>query len=421
MQRFFLLLLLLPAITLAQPSDPLLKRAEDVQKMLNNTIPPDDLFRNDFFAQVPLQQIKEIVRHFNPVMGTIQRSALVKREGTHTGRFAFTGSKGMSLEIDLAVDAMPPHKIIGILFNAPMSTGAATENLDVLLAELKKLPGTVNFILMKLPERRIIASVNPEKLLAIGSTFKLYILGTLMSQIAEGKALWGTVISTDTSISGGGGRLASWPHGSAVTLHTLATLMISESDNAATDHLLRYLGRERVEQQVAAMGHLTPQRMTPLLATWEAFKLKSIGAGKQRQQLTSASELERRDALLQLEKLEVDYGGASGPVAIDTVEWFASASDLCRAMEVLSTMPDVNNTGRNVMAINSGLMIDRTTWNYIGYKGGSEPGVLNLTFLLKSQSGEWFALSAGWNNPAIVLDNDRFLELLQRILYTGPW
>lgn len=420
-QRLLLLLLLFPASTVAQPSDPLLQRAEDVQKMLNNTIPPDDLFRDDFFAQVPLQQIKEVVGHFNPVMGTIQRIALLKRRGTHAGTFAFTGSKGMNMEIDLAVDAAPPHKIIGLLLKPPTSTGAVTENLDTLLSELKKLPGTVNFMLMKLPERKIIASVNPEQLLAIGSTFKLYLLGELMSRIAEGKASWETVIHTDSSISGGGGRMASWPHGSAVTLHTLATLMISESDNAATDHLLRYLRREGVEQQVAAMGHLNPQRMIPLLATWEAFKLKSVGARSQRQKLTSASEPERRSALQGVETLTVDYGGVSGPVAIDTVEWFASASDLCRAMDALRTLPDANNTGRNIMAINPGLMIDTTTWNYIGYKGGSEPGVLNLTFLLQTQSGEWFALSGGWNNPAAILDNDRFLGLLQRILYTGPW
>jgi len=422
LQRLFFLLLLMPTIAIAQTADPLTTRAEDVQKMLNGSIPPDDLFHDSFFAQVPLQQVKDVVGHFAPVMGPIQNVALLKRGGKSAGTFAFTGSNGMKMEVDLAIDTAPPHKIIGLLLKPPTATGGATtEGLDALLSQLKKLPGTVSFMLMKLPEQKVIASVNSEQLMAIGSTFKLYILGELMSRVAEGEATWETVIATDSAICGGGGRLASWPHGAPVTLHTLATLMISESDNVATDHLLRYLGRERVEQRVAAMGHRNPQRMIPLLATWEAFKLKSVGARAQRKQLASPSESERRSALRGVETLAVEYEDGLGPMAIDTVEWFASASDLCRALDALRSMPDAHQTGRNIMGVNPGLMADTTVWSYIGYKGGSEPGVLNLSFLLRAQSGEWYALSVGWNNPAAPLAEDQLLGLVQQILYTGPW
>ncbi|MCE7933228.1 MAG: hypothetical protein DYG96_01410 [Chlorobi bacterium CHB2] len=421
LQRLLLLLMIIPVTAIAQPPDPLLRRADDVQKMLNGTIPPDGLFSNAFLAQVPLPQVKEVVAQLRPAVGVIQHVALLRRIGPNSGTFTFTGSMGMKMEVDLSVDAAPPHSINGLLLKPPVPAGISKENISTLLEELRKLPGIVNFALMKLPERKIIASVHPEQPLAIASAFKLYILGELAAQAAEGKESWGNVIATDSSISGGGGRLASWPHGSPVTLHTLASLMISESDNAATDHLLRHLGRERVEQRVAAMGHTTPQRMIPFLATWEAFKLKSSQAGAERKKLASASESERRSAVASLGTLAIDYGGESGPLAIDTVEWFASASDLCRALDALRTTPDTHQAALSIMAINPGLSVDGAAWKYVGYKGGSEPGVLNLTFLLQAQSGEWYALSAGWNNPTAPLAEDQFLGLVQRILHTGPW
>lgn len=43
-----------------------------------------------------------------------------------------------------------------------------------------------------------------------------------------------------------GGILQNWPKGAPLTLHTLAGLMISQSDNTAADTLLEILGRDVV-------------------------------------------------------------------------------------------------------------------------------------------------------------------------------
>ena len=59
-----------------------------------------------------------------------------------------------------------------------------------------------------------------------------------------------------------------------MTLHSLATAMIAESDNSAADTLLLALGRDRVDAMVAASGHTDPARVLPLLTTAEAFALK---------------------------------------------------------------------------------------------------------------------------------------------------
>ena len=47
---------------------------------------------------------------------------------------------------------------------------------------------------------------------------------------------------------------------------------------------------------------------------------------------------------------------------------------------------------------------DAGRWRYLGYKGGSEPGVIAMSFLAQRQDGDWYALSASWNNPAARVD-----------------
>lgn len=53
---------------------------------------------------------------------------------------------------------------------------------------------------------------------------------------------------------------------------------------------------------------------------------------------------------------------------------------------------------------------------YIGYKGGSEPGVLNLTWLFRSEAGQWFVITGAWNKPAALVDEARFHGLLTRAI-----
>ena len=86
------------------------------------------------------------------------------------------------------------------------------------------------------------------------------------------------------------------------------------------------------------------------------------------------------------------------PVAIKEVEWFASAADLCRAMDWFHRKND--EKALDILAINPGAAMMKEEFDYMGYKGGSEPGVLNFTWLLETKKGGHYALSMGWNNPA---------------------
>ena len=96
----------------------------------------------------------------------------------------------------------------------------------------------------------------------------------LAREIAAGKRRWSDVVPLGAR-SFPGGTMQDWPQRAPVTLQTLATMMISISDNTATDTLMRLLGREAIAAEVVASGHSAPSRMLPMLTTIEAFALKA--------------------------------------------------------------------------------------------------------------------------------------------------
>lgn len=214
------------------------------------------------------------------------------------------------------------------------------------------------------------------------------------------------------------GILQNWPPGSPLTLYTLAALMISQSDNTAADQLLRTLGRYQVEKILPAMGHSDPMRNVPFLSTVEMFKLKG---GPEAGKLYLAKDPHTRRVYLESEISRQSHrhlAPLTRPSYIDRIEWFASAADLCQAMNWIRKQTETGPTAmaRDILAINSGLVVSKKPWHYIGYKGGSETGVLNVTFLLQAEAGDWYAFAASWNNETQPLDESKFFSLTERII-----
>ena len=182
------------------------------------------------------------------------------------------------------------------------------------------------------------------------------------NRISGGKAKWSdTLTLRDEYYSLPSGILQDWPSGSPVTLHTLASLMISRSDNTAADHLLFYLGRNSVEA-------VAPKGMKPFLSTNEMFKLKGV-SGREKGKAYAAADLNtKRRILEQLKTISVnEITFSSNPMFVKEIEWFASTRELCAAINELNDLP--------ILSINPGL-VNKRSWHIAGYKGGSEPGVL---------------------------------------------
>ena len=52
-----------------------------------------------------------------------------------------------------------------------------------------------------------------------------------------------------------------------------------------------------------------------------------------------------------------------------------------------------------IMALETQLPFDGETWPYVGFKGGSELGVLSGTWLMQRADGRVFVYSVGFRNP----------------------
>jgi beta-lactamase class A len=411
----------------AQADDgPLAARVREVAALIApDPATPDSLFHPDFLAQVPVAQLKGVFQQFYAQAGAVVRTVQTSARGADYGEYRFETEKGMSFPAKLGVESAAPHRIHTLWFGLPQ---VATKSPDEIVAKLRALHGRASLAVYRLDGAapRLLHGLDAEVPLAIGSTFKLYVLGALVTATDAGPIRWdGVARLEDRFKSLPSGVLQSWPAGTPLTVQTLASQMISISDNTAADHLLHLLGRPAVEAAQKAMGHATPERNVPFLATHELFQLKAKGHPERASGYLARDAAGRRayldDSLGRMPPAEVTDIELHTPSAIDRLEWFASTADLCRAMDWLRTRTG-GEAGRRaaparaILAINPGVELDRRAWTYVGYKGGGEPGVLNMTWLLGRKDGAWFAVSASWNDGTQTVETAELAGLMQGLI-----
>jgi beta-lactamase class A len=253
--------------------------------------------------------------------------------------------------------------------------------------------------------------------LALGSSSSLYVLAELARQIEAGSVRWDTpVVIQDALKSLPSGELQNLAAGTRISVQDVADKMIAISDNTAADHLIDLLGRENIEAGQAAAGHLAPELNVPFLATRELFLFRLELAAAQTELYLAQTVGDRRAFLSDLAGRAPRLERAADwflPRRIEQLEWFASSEDLCRLMLSLQQRSQLPGGGplREVLSQDPGLPIDAQAFPYIAFKGGSEPGVLNLTWLVERRDGAQFFVSIGLNDPsAPILDTDSVLQ-----------
>jgi len=392
-------------------------RADQVVALLNGKVEPADLFTNGFRAAVADSQIKALSASLTAQFGpAVEVSLLAPREGTRAAleiRFERGLAKG-----GIAIDPAEQNRVSELRFTSVDSIAVAGDTPAKIEADLAALPGSVTALFTPLDGGAPLINVGPQRSLALGSTFKLYVLAALAEDVKAGRRKWSDVVQL-TEKSYPSGKLQDWPGGSPVTLHTLASLMISISDNTATDQLIAVLGRTRILKLMKDSGHGDPGANTPFLTTRLLFILKASDA-KTLAEWRSGDPAKR--AIIEVVQAaeedpsldQINAAFASGPKALD-IEWFASPADLARLFAHMRKTADTKAFA--IMAINpSATDAIKANWQYIGFKGGSEPGVLNLTWLLTDKAGRDWVLTLGWNNAAAVVDEGKLEAIAQRIL-----
>ncbi len=409
----------------SQPSADLVARINETAALLNATPGGyDTMFSPDFIAQVPPSQMTGICTDYFDKYGGIVRWNYLDSSKTSNAKVRMVLSKGFSVDMHIGIEESGNHLINSLLF------GPGTpllKSLDEVATKMSKLRGVTGFLAAKLSMTGIepIAKWNPDTSLALGSAFKLYVLATLLKEINSGTRHWSDVIYLDSaSRAFPSGQMHAWPIGSPVTLATAATLMISISDNTATDLLIHTLGRKNIEAMLREAGNSHADRDIPFLTTLEMFKLKSNDCkmGKQYVELLQTMRSSYLDEhVAKFPRDSVAFGG--GVAMIDKIEWFASPNDIANVLKYIRDHSTTSEGAhvRDILAVNAGLSIEKSKWEYIGYKGGSEPGVLNLSYLLRSRSsGDWYVITGTWNDTEAALDETNFEGYIQRATELAP-
>lgn len=407
-----------PATSAPAPSPALRTRAAELIAILNGGGDLKATLSPEILAAVPEPQFRAIAAQLNASMGKAVAIASVEPSAPDRGLVTVRYERGEA-KLGTAVAAAAPNQIVGLRV---LEAGPPVASLAAVLETLKALPGLTGFALADLGPGapKLTQSLAPDRPLALGSAFKLVILAELVREVEAGQRSWDDLITLDgTERPGGGYNLK--PKGTQVSLRELARQMISVSDNSATDILLDTLGREKVEAMQATVGIADPARNRPFIGTMEVFKLKGVGGGALGARYLAADEKGRR-ALLAGE-IRSTPGSAIGPlftdgkpVRIGELEWFASPADLVRVMDWLRQHSESGPgaEARTILSINPGLPALTSHYAYVAYKGGSEPGVINMTLLLRTKAGAWKVLTAGWNNPDAAVNETQFATLIGR-------
>ena len=378
----------------------------------------DALFAPSFRAQITKTQLDAVLGQVKQAAGRPQRIASVRMVRPHAGVVVVATDKA-EVTLQVAVDPAAPHQIVALLvsgISAPEGSVAAVD------ASLARLPGTTGFLVARLDAVGPVPIVarNADRAFAIGSEFKLVILAALVRDVAAGRRSWDDMVTLD-GVERPAGQWSRAAAGTRVSLRDLAGKMISVSDNSATDILLDLAGREQVEAMMATVGIAAPAPNRPFLSTAELFKLKGFPALADR--YLALDEKGRRAMLAgevaktPLKSIPATLFANGKPVRIDQLEWFFSPNDVARMLDwirrnsVSGPAADV----RKILAINPALPPAAAgAWAYAGYKGGSEPGVMAMSWLLQAKDGRWYAVSGSWNDPANAVDQARFASLMQR-------
>ncbi len=394
------------------------RRAAQLVDLFSGQIEYSDYFDPHFQTAVPEAQFRAfrdglIAQYGQPVAVDEARST-DERSGTILLRFE-KGVATVLLDVGIAAD----ERVTGLRVTG---VTVADDSYARVAVEIAALPGRTGFLVVELDGGTIkpLAAANADQQFAVGSTIKLYILDELAAQVAAGKRKWSDVVPL-SHLSFSSAATANWPADTPVTLQTLANWMISVSDNGATDTLIHLLGREPIEARMRAAGHSDPSRNTPLLTTVEAFALKGNNFADLRPHFIKGDDAAQRKLIesnqSRLTLANVDgVSFTAGPRFIDSLEWFASPNDIARAMTDLRARR--SKTALAAMAINNGVgPAAGADWKYLGYKGGSENGVLAMSMLGERKSdGKWFVITASWNNPDANVATEPLIGLVTRLL-----
>lgn len=346
-----------------------------------------EMFAPAFLAQVPLEQVQTITDQLTGTIGPVVE--ISPAGGDLASDDYIVTSASHTLSVILVLDEA--GKVAALRVQPPVQVDRSIEEI---LREMAALSGSVGYFVTR--DGQVLHAHNGEEPLAVGSAYKIGILAVLVEKFASGDAAWDTVLRLWAhQVSLTSGMLQQFVVGSPLTLHTLAAMMISISDNTGADMLLDFVGRDAVAAKL---------NVDFVIKTREMFLLKSNPDLRAR--FGAASVEEKHQLALDMDDMPLPAArDVSGP-HIQGIEYYVSLATLCPLIAQVAML--------DVMQINPGLA-DKNDWQKIAFKGGSEQGVLNLTSHMIGSDGTPVCVGFTWNDDQ-ALDTARATTLYASLL-----
>ena len=323
-----------------------------------------------------------------------------------------TGGAVQRAQVWLTVDR---RGLISGLRISPASTGPTPTSWAGVDAALRSVAPQVRLLVANVTSGSCqpVHSIDPATAAPLGAAFKLYVLDALSNAVAAGKVRWNQPLTVTAQFKGlPPGELQNEPDGTRISVLDTAAKMISVSDNTAADMLISLVGRPAVEAALTTTGMASPALDRPFLTTREIFILKLRQWPALARRYIAANEPSRRALLAStVDRAPLPAVVAAGawttPRDINSLEYFASASDICRAytsLAALARRPGLSPVGRVLSLNDNGLQLDPAEWKTTWFKGGSEPGVMTLAYLATTRTGQSYVVTVLAENPAQPLD-----------------
>ncbi len=383
---------------------------EWVLELLARPEPPlvtelDARFTADFLAAIPSEQLLAVLAD---LAGTYDVVADDEGEVQRSG--VLEGPEGIRFTFDLVIDPADGGRISGLLFQpaAPEFDGPLTT--DAIDQAMTDFAPHAEYGLFAVTDGtcEAIHRLEADAPSAVGSVFKLWVLAAVAEAASAGDLSWDDEVEVTAELrSTPDGEVQQLADGDTITVAELAVLMISISDNTATDLLIDHVGRLPVEEAMVRAGVAEPERNIPFPTTREIFLLKLDPTHAGYLDL----DADARRAYLDETLAGLPLGGPDGldpaslppgPWQIESLEWFATSGDLCNTMARLAELAEdpVNQTQlERALSTNPGQDVDPARWPTVWFKGGSEPGVVATTWYLVDADGQAFVVTGALNDP----------------------
>jgi len=396
-----------PAATASFPATPAGQQARWLLGAVTHTPIPDSQlaahFDRAFLTQVPPAQLNNVLAgvtslRLDSVTAT-QPTALV---------MLLTANGSTKLRVSLGTD---PQGLISSLLLQPASASppvpTSWAGVD---RQLRSVAPQVRFLAAAITggQCRPIHAIDASTPAPLGSAFKLYVLDALARAIAAHRVSWDQPLTVTSGVKSlPSGVLQNDPNGTRVPVRQVAAGMISISDNTAANMLIALLGRPAVEAATRSSGMADPALDAPFLTTRELFVLKLDDWPRLADHYLALSPAGR----LALLTGSIDHVPLSSlrlapwsvPRDVGSLEWFASPADICRvyaSLAALARRPGLAPVASILQINDGGIGLSSRQWRSVWFKGGSEPGVLTLTYLATTRTGQTYVVSALAENPS---------------------